>query len=93
MGPIFPVLPEKMEREMHLMRYKGYEMQAIATPLASHEWDATINIMRRRKGVLKGRAFSGPDNCTSKDEAIRYGFAFGKFIIDGDIGSFSVGDL
>ena len=90
---MFPVLPEKMEQEMHLMRYKGYVMHAIATPLASHEWDATITIMRQRKGVLTSRAFSAPDNCTSKDEAIRYGFAFGKRIIDGDIVSFSVDDL
>jgi hypothetical protein len=78
---------------MHLMRYKGYEMHAIATPLAYGKWDATVNIMIWREGVLKSRAFAGPDNCTSKDKAISYCFAFGKQIIDGDIVSFSVGDL
>lgn len=74
----------KGNSKMDKMIYNGYEIRAVPHQLAdSGEWTVNIVILMHRSDKVTSRQFSTSNTFKTRQEAIKYCFAFGRQIIDG----------
>lgn len=79
---------------MDVAPYKGFEIQAV--PLESPDsgkWQINIQIVRHRADGVRSRNFSAGNSYSTREEAVKHCFQFGKQIIDGQSPNCSVSDL
>jgi hypothetical protein len=79
---------------MDVIQYKGFEIHASPYLLTdSGEGKVGLHILRHRENESRSRNFSASNSYKTREEAIAHCFQFGKQIIDGQAGSYTVADL
>lgn len=78
---------------MSTMIYKGFEVEAVPSQLRSGEWTVKIHLSVERDGSTLSRTCDALETFTTREEAIRHCFGFGKQVIDGQVKEFSLDDV
>ncbi len=94
------ILPESTnslitkEKLMDEIGYKGFTIEADPQQLTgNNQWTVNIFIWMHRGGSSTDKQFTASQKFSSKEEATKHCFEYGKQIIDGKIPNSSVDDL
>lgn len=79
---------------MHTKRYKGFIINANPQQVAENkQWTVNITIIKPHGGSVSDKPFFSSDTFSSKEEATKHCFNYGRQIIDGEIEDCSIEEI